>query len=84
MLYLISCKGISRQISRMKKSVTDVTEFNVKGKKTYLSPLSPILDLYNDEIISFSISRHPNFTQTKDITGKGNCRLYLVVQSQKN
>ena len=34
------------------KWVTDVTEFNVHGKKFYLSP---ILDLYNREIVSFQI-----------------------------
>jgi len=32
------------------KWVTDVTEFNVKGTKLYLSP---VLDLYNSEIIAW-------------------------------
>ncbi|BDP88262.1 hypothetical protein EfmAA818_18580 [Enterococcus faecium] len=35
-----------------KKWVTDVTEFKIKGRKIYLSP---ILDLFNGEIISYSI-----------------------------
>ena len=39
------------------KWATDVTEFNVDGKKVFLSP---ILDLYNQEIISYEISKSPN------------------------
>jgi transposase InsO family protein len=38
------------------KWVTDVTEFNIKGAKVYLSP---ILDLYNQEIISYEIADQP-------------------------
>ncbi len=42
---------------RLQKLVTDVTEFKCIGdKKLYLSP---ILDLYNSEIISFGISNRP-------------------------
>ncbi|ALK95149.1 integrase [Massilia sp. WF1] len=40
------------------KWVTDVTEFNVAGEKLYLSP---ILDLYNGEIVAFETSRRPAF-----------------------
>lgn len=36
--------------------VTDVTEFNIKGERVYLSP---ILDLYNQEIISDEIADRP-------------------------
>ena len=39
-----------------KKWVTDITEFNVKGEKLYLSP---VLDLYNGEIISYEMARRP-------------------------
>lgn len=39
------------------KWVTDITEFKVGGKKLYLSP---ILDLYNQEIISYELSEHPS------------------------
>jgi len=46
------------------KWVTDVTEFHLFGQKLYLSP---ILDLYNREIISYSISHHPRFSQTVDM-----------------
>ena len=38
------------------KWVTDVTQFNIKGQKVYLSP---ILDLYNQEIISYEITDRP-------------------------
>lgn len=38
------------------KWVTDVTEFNIKGDRVYLSP---ILDLYNQEIISYEIADRP-------------------------
>lgn len=40
------------------KWTTDVTEFNVAGEKLYLSP---IMDLYNGEIIAFETSRRPVF-----------------------
>ena len=38
------------------KWVTDVTEFNVSGEKLYLSP---VMDLYNGEIIAFETARRP-------------------------
>ena len=41
-----------------RKWVTDVTEFNVAGEKLYLSP---VLDLYNGEIVAFETSRRPAF-----------------------
>lgn len=40
------------------KWVTDVTEFKVCGEKLYLSP---IMDLYNGEIIAFETARRPIF-----------------------
>ena len=49
------------------KWVTDVTEFAVNDKKVYLSP---ILDLYNGEIVSYNISLHPTFHQTMDMLEK--------------
>ena len=49
------------------KLTTDVTEFSVCTEKVYLSP---ILDLYNNEIISYSISLSPNFAQTKEMLNK--------------
>lgn len=49
------------------KWVTDVTEFALFGQKLYLSP---ILDLYNGEVIAYNISEHPNFAQTMDMLNK--------------
>ena len=46
------------------KWVTDVTEFNVRGDRLYLSPL---LDLYNSEIVSYSIAKRPMFGSVKDM-----------------
>lgn len=40
------------------KWVTDVTEFNVRGEKLYLSP---VMDLYNGEIVAYETSRRPDF-----------------------
>jgi len=42
------------------KWATDVTEFNVRGKKLYLSP---VIDLFNGEIISYELSVRPNLEQ---------------------
>ena len=38
------------------KWVTDITEFNIKGEKLYLSP---VLDLYNGEIVAYETARRP-------------------------
>lgn len=38
--------------------VTDVTEFNVRGEKLYLSP---VMDFYNGEIATYKTSRRPTF-----------------------
>lgn len=40
-----------------RKWVTDVTQINIGGKKCYLSP---VLDMYNGEIVSYTISEHPD------------------------
>ena len=40
------------------KWATDVTEFNVSGKKLYLSP---VIDLFNQEIVSYELSESPSF-----------------------
>ena len=40
------------------KWVTDVTEFNVGGAKLYLSP---IMDLYNGEIVAYETAKRPLF-----------------------
>ena len=38
------------------KWTTDITEFSLFGEKLYLSP---ILDMYNSEIVSYTLSEHP-------------------------
>ncbi len=43
---------------------TDVSEFHIAAGKLYLSP---ILDIHNREIISYSISKSPNYNQIKDM-----------------
>ena len=49
------------------KWTTDVSEFHIPAGKLYLSP---ILDMHNREIISYSISKSPNFNQTLDMLKK--------------
>lgn len=46
------------------KWVTDVTEFNVRGEKLYLSP---IMDLFNGEIIAYQTQRRPTFSLVKQM-----------------
>jgi len=54
------------------KWVTDVTEFNVAGEKLYLSP---VLDLYNGEIIAFETSQRPHFELVTSMLDKAFARL---------
>ena len=42
------------------KWVTDVTEFSLFGTKLYLSP---IIDLFNGEVVAYDLSYHPNLNQ---------------------
>ena len=46
------------------KLATDVTQFHVCTTKVYLSP---IMDLYNNEIMSYSISLHPDLAQIREM-----------------
>jgi putative transposase len=54
------------------KWVTDVTEFNVAGEKLYLSP---VLDLYNGEVIAFETSRRPVFDLVNSMLKKALAKL---------
>nr|WP_157123267.1 IS3 family transposase [Pandoraea vervacti] len=54
------------------KWVTDVTEFNVDGKKLYLSP---VLDLYNGEIVAWQTSERPDFALIQGMLDKAFVRL---------
>ena len=49
------------------KWVTDVTEFNVAGQKLYLSP---VMDLYNGEIVAYETSRRPDFSLVMNMLKK--------------
>lgn len=49
------------------KWVTDITEFNIAGNKLYLSP---VMDLFNGEIISYNLSTSPNYKQITDMLNK--------------
>lgn len=49
------------------KWTTDITEFSLHGTKLYLSP---ILDMYNGEIISYNISERPVLGQVIDMLDK--------------
>jgi transposase InsO family protein len=49
----------ARQPNR--KWATDVTEFKIGGVKLYLSP---IIDMYNNEVVSYVLSERPDFKQT--------------------
>lgn len=54
------------------KWATDITEFKVQGEKLYLSP---IIDLFNGEIISHNISERPAFNQITDMLKKSFSKL---------
>ena len=67
------------------KLTTDVTEFSICNEKVYLSP---VLDMYNNELLSYSISLSPNFWQTKemlDVYLKGYQRQQsLIIKAYQN
>ena len=50
-----------------RKWATDVTQIKIGSSKLYLSP---ILDMYNGEIISYNISDSPNLEQVYDMLDK--------------
>lgn len=54
------------------KWVTDVTEFNVGGDKLYLSP---VMDLYNGEIVAYQTSRRPHFSMVSTMLRKALTKL---------
>ena len=49
------------------KWVTDETEFSLFGSKLYLSP---VLDLFNGEIIRYAISERANYRQLDEMLDK--------------
>ena len=51
----------------LQKWTTDVSQFNFSWGKCYLSP---ILDMYTNEIISYDLSLHPNLNQMSNMLDK--------------
>lgn len=49
------------------KWATDATEFSLFGSKLYLSP---VLDLFNGEIIRYAISERANYRQLDEMLDK--------------
>lgn len=49
------------------KLATDVTQFSIASGKVYLSPLQ---DLFNGEIISYSITQRPVYSQIEEMLFK--------------
>lgn len=49
------------------KWVTDATKFSLFGSKLYLSP---VLDLFNGEIIRYAISERANYRQLDEMLDK--------------
>ena len=63
---------VKRQFTASKPNelwLTDVTEFRIKGEENKLY-LSPILDLFNSEIISYTLSNHPTIELTNTMLEK--------------
>lgn len=56
----------------IEKWITDITEFKLFGEKLYLSP---VLDLYNGEIITYTISSRPTYSLVSGMLEKAFERL---------
>lgn len=54
------------------KWVTDITEFNVNGQKLYLSP---VMDLYNGEIVAYQTGKRPTLSLVSGMLHKALARL---------
>lgn len=67
-----------------RKWATDVTQINIGNEKLYLSP---ILDMFNGEIISYNISKSPNLEQVYDMLDKAfarfDCLAGLILHSDQ-
>ena len=66
----VAANTLNRQFEAQKpfeKLVTDVTEFHVCNEKIYLSP---VMDLFNREIVAHNISKSPSFAQTRAMLEK--------------
>ncbi|PEQ71081.1 DDE-type integrase/transposase/recombinase, partial [Bacillus cereus] len=59
------------------KWVTDITEFKLFGEKLYLSPM---LDLFNGEIITYTIGPRPTYSLVSTMLDQA---LYCVTDPDK-
>lgn len=57
-------KRIFHATKLFKKLTADITQLNICDKKIYLSP---IMDLFNKEIVSYAISTSPNLYQIREM-----------------
>jgi putative transposase len=57
------------------KWVTDVTEFNISGQKIYLSP---ILDLFNREVVSYTVDKRPHAQMVPQMLMEASKRLKKI------
>ena len=73
-----------RAVRPNSKWTTDITEFKLLGQKLYLSP---ILDLFNGEIISYTLSRSPDFHQVAEMIRSAFQKIpdhsYLILHSDQ-
>ena len=58
------------------KWYTKVTRFNLRGVKCYLSP---ILDGYNSEVISYNTSESPNLERINNMLNKALIRIIILM-----
>lgn len=61
-----------------RKWATDVTQINVGTAKLYLSP---IVDMFNGEIVSYNISTSPNLEQIYDMLDKALPSMIVLMAS---
>ncbi|MCF0117587.1 MAG: IS3 family transposase [Bacilli bacterium] len=70
-LYLVNVNGKSRRNFKADKPnskySTDITEFKIPYGKLYLSPM---LDLYDSRVVTYTISTSPNFMMIKEMLNK--------------
>ncbi|MDE6226023.1 MAG: DDE-type integrase/transposase/recombinase [Muribaculaceae bacterium] len=64
---VISLLKKNLRLSNTSKWSTDVTQINIGSTKLYLSP---ILDMFNGEIVSYNISTSPNMEQIYNMLDK--------------
>ena len=63
----VACNYLNREFYAEKpfeKLTTDVTQFKIGDEKVYLSP---VMDLFNREIVSYSVSTSPNLYQIREM-----------------